>query len=217
LNILITGASSGIGACTAKELAAAGNKLILQGRDRERLQAVLSSLDGEGHQMCTGELTEWMNEPKTIPELPPLSGVVWSAGICELSPAMMLSARTLQSTLAVNLQAPLLILSWLYRKKILLDNAKVVLLGSSSAYEAGPGFVAYAASKGGLASAARVLDAEFATRGIRVLCIEPATVLTPMTQKLFDTFKTLESSLKQPPLTPEAVAQQMHRLLISAK
>jgi NAD(P)-dependent dehydrogenase (short-subunit alcohol dehydrogenase family) len=215
MKILITGASSGIGASTAQCLAETGATLVLHGRDSERLDAVRSKLNGDGHSTLIGELTDWMETPTSMPSLPALDGIVWSAGICELSPAMMLSAKKLRATLAVNVEAPLLILSWLYRKKILADNARILLVGSSAAHEAGPGFTAYAASKGALTSAARVMDKEFAARGVRVHCIEPPTVLTPMTQKLFDTFKSMEASLEQAPIPAETVAQQIRDWLLT--
>jgi NAD(P)-dependent dehydrogenase (short-subunit alcohol dehydrogenase family) len=72
----------------------------------------------------------------------------------------------------------------------------VALLGSQSAHDAGEGFSVYAASKGGLASAARVLGKEFAPsagsgqgrRNVSVHCLEPGTVDTPMTRKIASLF-----------------------------
>ena len=64
-----------------------------------------------------------MENPEPLADLPPLSGVIWSAGICELSPAQRLSPKVLRRALSTNAEAPLLILSFLYRKKILADGA----------------------------------------------------------------------------------------------
>ena len=55
--VLITGASSGIGKAAAIECAGMGAKLIICGRNQERLDSVLSQLDGDGHEYFNGDLT----------------------------------------------------------------------------------------------------------------------------------------------------------------
>ena len=87
------------------------------------------------------------------------------------------------------------------------------MLGSQSAHDAGEGFSIYAASKGGLSSAARVLDKEFGRRDIRVHCIEPGTVNTPMTQKLIEQFGGLKEGHMESMVEPEDVARQILKLL----
>ncbi|MCH8475219.1 MAG: SDR family oxidoreductase [Opitutales bacterium] len=206
--ILITGASSGIGAACARHLGQVGKDLILAGRDESRLQAVAKSLPNQP-QTLVGDLLTWAEDPDTLPPLPELEGVLWSAGICELSPAQRLSPKVLRRALAVNCEAPLLLLSYLYRKKILADGTQVILLGSSSAREAGPGFAAYAASKGALASSAKVLNQEFAPRQISVTCPEPGTVDTPMTQNLIKLFGGLQGDHEQTMLSPEQLAREI--------
>jgi 3-oxoacyl-[acyl-carrier protein] reductase len=119
----------------------------------------------------------------------------------------MLNEKPLRQTLAVNLEAPLLVTSYLYRKKILQDGATIVWLGSQSAHDAGEGFSMYAASKAGLAAAARVLNKEFARR--RMHCIEPGTVDTPMTQALIEQFGGLKDGHADSMLSPEAVAKEI--------
>lgn len=56
--ILVTGASSGIGKATAIECSKLGARVVITGRDEARLQQTLSSLEGEGHVVITGDLGE---------------------------------------------------------------------------------------------------------------------------------------------------------------
>lgn len=198
--MLIIGATGGIGSAVARAAAAAGWRLLLHGRGK-----------GAGALSPTlpGDLNEWAEDPESIPALEPVQAVVWCAGVCELLPGQLLTRKALRRTFSINLEAPLVVLSALYRRGILADGARVVLVGSQSAHAAGEGFSAYAASKAGLAAAARVLDLEFARRGVRVMCIEPATVDTAMTRRLIATFGGLKGGHDQSMLSPEGVAAQI--------
>ena len=209
MKILITGASSGIGAACAHLFATKGWEVLLAGRDASRLASVADALPGHGHQCLQGDILEWAAHPTRLPELGQLDALVWSAGICKLAPGMMLNEKPLRQTLAVNLEAPLLVTSYLYRKKILQDGSTIVWLGSQSAHDAGEGFSMYAASKAGLAAAARVLNKEFARRNIQIHCIEPGTVDTPMTQTLIEQFGGLKDGHADSILSPEAVAKEI--------
>ena len=222
--ILIIGASSGIGAATAKALAAKGCALILHGRDEGRLRACSERLygatDTDGsrdkpahYAIVTGDVADWAENPRTIPAIEPVHAIIWSAGVCELSAGQMLSEKVVQRTLSVNLVAPLVVLSHFYRKRVIADGGKIILLGSQSAHDAGEGFSVYAASKGGLASAARVLNKEFSRRNISVRCIEPGTVNTPMTQKPIDQFGGLKGGHMENMLEPGAVAGEIVGML----
>lgn len=207
--ILITGASSGIGAACAQLFATEGWQVLLAGRDASRLACVAGALPGQGHQCLPGDVLEWAANPTCLPELGQLDALVWSAGICKLAPGMMLNEKPLRQTLAVNLEAPLLVTSYLYRKKILHEGSTIIWLGSQSAHDAGEGFSMYAASKAGLAAAARVLNKEFAQRGIQIHCLEPGTVDTPMTRALIAQFGGLKDGHAESMLSPEAVAKEV--------
>lgn len=229
-HILIIGASSGIGAAVAGVLAAnlspnsgeAVWKVILHGRDEERLEALRSII---GHlrskdqcpassvQCLYGDVVAWAEDPKSIPAIEPVDAIIWSAGICELAAGQMLGLKALRRTLAVNLEAPLVVISHFYRKGIIKDGGTIVLLGSESAHDAGEGFSVYAASKGGLAAAARVLGKEFARRDVSVHCLEPGTVNTPMTQKLVAAFGGLKGGHMEKMVEPEDVAAEIVGIL----
>jgi short-subunit dehydrogenase len=128
----------------------------------------------------------------------------------------MIGLKALRRTLAANLEAPLVVLSYLYRKRIIKDGGTIVLLRSQSAHEAGEGFSVYAASKGWLAAAARVLDKEFARRSVRVWhCLEPGTVDTPMTQRLIAQFGGLKDGHAENMVSAEAVAAEILRCIES--
>ncbi|NDV63024.1 SDR family oxidoreductase [Puniceicoccales bacterium CK1056] len=238
--ILIIGASSGIGAAVARACAGQGWAVILHGRDEERLEEVrkrclndkdggMSSVASEcsrdgarssgdadaGIELLLGDVVAWAEDPKSIPEIEPVQAIVWSAGICELAAGQMLGLKAIRRTLSVNLEAPLVVLSHFYRKGIIQSGGSIVLLGSESAHDAGEGFSVYAASKGGLASAARVLGKEFQRRNVSVHCLEPGTVNTPMTEKLVQAFGGLKDGHMEKMVEPEEVAAEVVGILSS--
>lgn len=203
-NLLIIGASGGIGAAVAHQAAAAGWRCHLHGRDFARLEALAQAIPGA--HLVPGDLDNWADDPSRMPKWDMLHGLVWAAGICELMPGQLITRKALRRTLSINLEAPLIVLSALYRKRQLADGARVVLVGSSAAHQAGEGFSAYAASKAALAAAARVLDHEFSRRSVSIQCVEPGTIDTPMTQRLIATFGGLKDGHDRQMLQPQTVA-----------
>ena len=72
--ILITGASSGIGKATAIECARLGAKLILVGRDEQRLNEVFNLLEGAGHEQIKLDLTDGSALEQFVKSLPEIDG-----------------------------------------------------------------------------------------------------------------------------------------------
>ena len=74
--ILVTGASSGIGQATAIECSKMGAKLVVTGRNAERLQQTFGRLEGEGHQQIIADLTDATAKDKIVSSCTELSGLV---------------------------------------------------------------------------------------------------------------------------------------------
>lgn len=240
--ILIIGASGGIGAAVALRLAqdrplplAQGKcergpvELILHGRDEERLKALRTQVEGPRTKVSClpGDVVQWAEDVRSIPAIEPVDGqpsqstgvhaIVWCAGICELAAGQMIGLKALRPTLAVNLEAPLVVLSHFYRKGVIQDGGTIVLVGSAAAHDAGEGFSVYAASKGGLAAAARVLGKEFSRRNVAVHCLEPGTVDTPMTRSMWASIGGLKDGRAEPveSVSAESVARDIVALVSS--
>ena len=80
-NILITGASSGIGRSTAIECSRMGATLVISGRNEERLTETLSQLTGKGHLAITADLNNEEDLLNLVDNCLLLDGVVHCAGI----------------------------------------------------------------------------------------------------------------------------------------
>lgn len=187
---LITGAGRGIGAAIARVLADHGARIALHYRTgHDEAVAVRNSLAGEGHVLLDADLAD----PAAAAALPgraaaALGGldiVVNNAGIYEPLPAPGEDPERWQRlwdrTLAVNLTAPALIceaaVAYLER-----DGGHIVNISSRGAVRGEPEAPAYGASKGGLNSLSGSLAVALAPRGIHVVALAPAWVMTDMTR-----------------------------------
>jgi NAD(P)-dependent dehydrogenase (short-subunit alcohol dehydrogenase family) len=178
--VLVTGASSGIGRATAIAAAEQGATVLATGRDEERLQQTLDALAGDGHRSVPGDLTTDAGRAAVVAGAERLSGVVHAAGALSLAPLKFLADDALPDMQAVNCDAPILLTRDLLRARALQPASSIVFIASVAPYLASVGHGAYAASKAALLAAARVLARELAGRRIRVNCICPGTVRTPM-------------------------------------
>jgi NAD(P)-dependent dehydrogenase (short-subunit alcohol dehydrogenase family) len=183
-HILITGASSGIGAQAALECAQLGAHVTLTGRNEERLNEVFSQLKGEGHQRFVGDLTDECVREKLIDCLPVLDGVVYSSGVSLLRPLKFIKQKDLDAVVKINLDTPILLSALLVKHKKVNNGASIVFVNSISSLVGTTGHLAYAVSKSGLLGAVRVMALELAPQGVRVNCISPGIVRTPLIDEL---------------------------------
>ena len=177
---LITGASSGIGAATARVMAGAGARVAIAGRDGARLDALAAALPGEPVTLQAdlrdaGEAAGLAG--RAADALGTLDAVVHAAGIYEPEPLDAAALETFERQWAVNVRAP-----WLITRAALPhmgDGGAIVFVSSTVARAGFAGCSAYSATKGAVAGMARALAVELAPR-IRVNTIEPGFVATPM-------------------------------------
>lgn len=177
--ILVTGASSGIGRGIAIQCALMGAKVILNGRNKERLEETLGMLEGCQHSIIVADLSNQDEIEKLVNELPEIQGWVNSAGIPIVSPIKRMKRDDVINILNVNTLSSMMLLSHLLKKKKIKRGASVVLISSVSGnYIGTPGDTAYQASKGAVCAFAKGAAVELAPQGIRVNCINPGLVPT---------------------------------------
>ncbi|MGA1991707.1 MAG: SDR family oxidoreductase [Bryobacteraceae bacterium] len=187
--ILVTGASSGIGHETALLLGHLGARVILVGRNQERLAETLRLLNGEGHRVepfdlsSTDEIPHWLKGIGASSG--PLHGLVHCAGIQRLRPLRVLGSAVLQEVMRTNLDAAVSLTRGFRQKGVCAESGSVVLLSSIMSLVGQAGVAAYAASKGAVNAVTRALAVELAFEHIRVNCVAPGYVETEMTAALW--------------------------------
>lgn len=176
--VLVTGASAGIGRGIAIACAQMGAAIVLNGRDQLRLQATLSSLEGTGHLIIPGDLTDAEQREFLVKTTPELDGLVQCAGVGNRVPCKMIESEDVSRVMQPNFEAPILLQSELLQAKKIRKGASIVYMASSAATMPSAGNALYSASKGAIIAYARCLAQELAPRQIRVNCISPSMVWT---------------------------------------
>lgn len=178
--ILVTGASSGIGKAVAIACSNMGATLYLTGRNIPRLQETLEQLMGNDHQIIPADLTKQEDIDGLVSALPQLDGVVQNAGVGSRVPCKMIRAEDIETVFYPNLYAPVLLQTSLLSQKKIKKDSSIVFIASRAANAPSIGNAIYSASKGAILSYAKVLALELAPRNIRVNSICPAMVWTDL-------------------------------------
>lgn len=193
--ILITGASSGIGAGMAKVLAREGCKLVLHyNRNQAGIEKTLRSVQSQGVEVevirCDfkklNQLTEFFNQAWSL--FDGLDGLVNNAGIVTKSTSLNdAEGQQFTETLAVNLQAPYQ-LSTAFAKACIQAKQPGAIVNNSSIHGQATceWFSAYAASKMGLDAITKVQAVEWGKYGIRVNGLAPGVVPVERTDKILN-------------------------------
>jgi len=195
--VLVTGASSGIGAAIAIGFAEAGWSVMAAGRDEARLEEVADVSDNIS--TWAGELEESEDceelVAETIDEFGNIDCLVNSAGILLRGTADDTSDDDWRDTLTVNLDVAFY-LSRAALPHLLQAEGSIVNLASYWGLKAGTRAVAYCASKGGLIMMTRAMALDHASDGLRINAICPGGVDTPMlASSAAETEKDVESFL----------------------
>lgn len=178
--VLVTGASSGLGQQIAISCSRMGAQLVITGRNEARLQATFAELDGAGHLPVCADLTVATELDALVAGMPALHGVVHAAGVQRLSPVKMLSEKLLREVLDINFVAPVMLTQRLLYRSTLVAGSSIVFITSISAIAGTAGVGPYAASKAALHGMMRCLALEQAKRRMRVNCLVPSAVETPL-------------------------------------
>jgi short-subunit dehydrogenase len=190
-NILITGASSGIGAALARRYAAPGVHLELWGRDSDRLTAVAEACRARGASCDTacfdladaGRLAASLQSADAAH---PLDLAILNAGLGGSLPARRAGQDfdAAKLMIAVNFSAPVLAANLLADAMGARKSGRIVLIGSVAAAFPLPMAPVYAGTKAGLATFADALHLRLESFGVGVTLVSPGFVDTPMSQGL---------------------------------
>lgn len=183
--ILVTGASSGIGRATAIECAKLGASVVVTARNEDRLSAVLADLDtgmGQKHQMVIADIATSAGIDSLVAAIPTIDGLSSNAGIAlGNSPIKFIGEEQMHNLMQTNTYSHALLAKTLFKKKLIAKNGSMVFTASiGGTVSHGPGNTLYGMSKNALLAFAKYAAIEFAPRGIRVNCVSPGMIETPL-------------------------------------
>lgn len=221
--ILITGATSGIGRATAEVCAGLGAEVIVTGRNEERLQNLIKLLNDKWGK-CAGLVADLISEDDLnalVESVSELSGLVLCAGVNDVNPIKFATRKKIDRLFETNFFSQIELLRSLLKKKKLGTGASVVAVSSIGGVDVfSIGQAAYGASKAALLSWMKYAAKELAFNKIRVNCVLPGHIETPMNEKLAFTAEQLVQYKETIPLkrfgTAEDVANGIVYLLSDA-
>lgn len=183
---LVTGAARGIGAATARALAAGGADVVLVDRREELVAAEADRLGDRGLAVAADVTSEddWARVVDTVAgRHGGLDAVVNNAGIIRVKPLMETDTDLFRRVLDTNLLSAFLGI----RSTVPLLEARgggsIVNLASPQGIEGREGMSAYTASKFGVRGLTRTAAIELGPKGIRVNCVVPGPTRTAMTER----------------------------------
>jgi gluconate 5-dehydrogenase len=189
---LVTGSSQGIGFALARGLAAAGARVILNGRDEAKLAAAAETLRSEGAGVATAafDVTDGAAIAAALARVQatgaPIDILINNAGIHRRAPLAEMTEAQFREVIDVDLTSAFLVTRALAPQMIARQRGKIINVCSLMSEVGRPTTGNYAAAKGGLKMLTRAMAVEWAGHNLQVNGIGPGYILTPLTQSLAD-------------------------------
>ncbi|MCQ2744382.1 MAG: SDR family oxidoreductase [bacterium] len=185
---LVTGASSGLGEGTALLLNELGATVVGIARNEERLNAMKAKCKyPENMHLEIKDLTEDIeNLPQYVKELKnkygKFSGMAYCAGISNVSPLQSLDFKYTKKMFDINYFAPVFLTKgFIDRRNNVGKGTSIVAISSIAAIKCDKGHLSYSGAKAALSSSMKAIAREVASQGIRINCVLPSMIATPMT------------------------------------
>ncbi|HEY3696241.1 SDR family oxidoreductase [Phenylobacterium sp.] len=186
--ILVTGASSGLGAAAAAATAACGARVVALGRDQARLDRTVAGLAGTDHRGVVGDLDDAERASELIASAAAaaggLDGIFHGAGVELVLPVRLTRQKHIDEVFGAALMGALGVGRAAGKAGVMRPGGAIVFLSSASASRGRPGMSAYSAAKAGVEGLTRALACELAPKQVRVNAIAGGGIRTPMHDRL---------------------------------
>ena len=193
-NIIVTGASGGIGNAIVKELYENEANILATGTKKEKLEDLKSkfknikilSFDISQHK----QIDEFIdNATKELGG--DLNCIVNNAGIAKDNLAIRMSFEEWKNVIDTNLTSTFLLSKAAIKKMLKNKNGKVINITSVVGHTGNLGQANYTAAKAGLVAMSKTLAIEYAKKNINVNCISPGFIKTNMTEMIDSKYKDI--------------------------
>ena len=193
-NIIVTGASGGIGNSIIEKLNQAGAKILASGTRIEKLDELKNKfrdLKTLKFDISESNKIEEFVEAATRELGGNLDCVVNNAGVTQDNLAIRMNLNEWQKVININLTSTFLISKFAIKKMLKNKSGKIVNITSVIGHTGNLGQANYSASKAGIIAMSKSLAIEYAKKNININCISPGFIRTSMTEKLDDKFKEI--------------------------
>ena len=191
-NIIVTGASGGIGNSIVKRLHECGANILASGTKLEKLEELKSKYENikvlKFDISAINQIEEFIeNASKELGGN--LDCIINNAGITQDNLAIRMSLEEWKKVIDINLTSTFLLSKYSIKKMLKNKSGKIVNITSVVGHTGNLGQANYTASKAGIIAMSKSLAIEYAKKNININCISPGFIKTAMTDKLDDKFK----------------------------
>lgn len=196
-NVLVTGATSGIGREAAKLFAQHGATVTVTGRDKPRGQAVVGELANSSApaRFIAADLSDPDDVQRLIRDAGPTDILINNAGFWELAPTEDTTDTGFDAMFAINVKAPFLLTAAYAPAMAEKGGGAIVNVSTMVASRGMAGMAAYGASKAALESLTRSWAAEYGPRGVRINAVALGPILTPASEPLAEMLPGLTAAI----------------------
>ena len=191
-NIIVTGASGGIGNSIIKKLSEAGANILASGTRIEKLNELKKNFEKIKilkFDISQSDKIEEFIENSTKELGGKLDCIINNAGITQDNLAIRMSTEEWKKVIDINLTSAFLMCKFAIKKMLKNKSGKIVNITSVVGHTGNLGQANYTASKAGIVAMSKSLAIEYAKKNINVNCISPGFIKTAMTDKLDEKFK----------------------------
>ena len=193
-NVILTGATGGIGNSILAKLNEGNAKIIASGTNQEKLDKIKSNynnvitkkFDLSDH----SSIERFIEECNEIFENK-IDVLINNAGITKDNLTIRMNDEEWNKVISINLSSSFLLSKYAIKKMLKNKNGKIVNITSVVGHTGNIGQANYAASKAGLIGMSKSLALEYGKKNIKINCISPGFIKSEMTDKISDSFKQL--------------------------
>lgn len=198
--VLVIGGTTGIGADTARRLTTAGVEVAIANRVPARRSAICAELGCRGYTMDATDpaQVEALFDELSRENAAPITGVVHAIGSIVIKPAHLTSPEEFNATLTQNLSSAFYVLRSAVR--LMSAGGSIVLFSSAAARIGLAQHEAIAAAKAGIIGLTLSAAATYASKNIRINCIAPGLVRTPLAERITSNPAAEKASIAMHPL-----------------
>ena len=193
-NIIITGASGGIGNSIVKKLYECGANILASGTKTEKLERLKSNF--ENIKILKFDISDSEKIENFIDDATNVLGgnldcLVNNAGITKDNLAIRMNLEEWKNVIDINLTSTFLCSKYGIKKMLKNKSGKIINITSVVGHTGNLGQSNYTASKAGIIAMSKSLAIEYAKKNININCISPGFIQTAMTEKVYEKFKEI--------------------------
>jgi len=193
-NIIVTGASGGIGNSIVKRLNESGANILASGTKIEKLEDLKSKFNNV--KILKFDISQVDNIEKFIEDATNELGgnldcIINNAGITQDNLAIRMSIEEWKKVIDINLTSTFLMSKFAIKKMLKNKSGKIINITSIVGHTGNLGQANYTASKAGIIAMSKSLAIEYAKKNININCISPGFIKTAMTDKIDEKFKEI--------------------------